>query len=162
MANLLSRRLRLVLAFFLMLLVAVLAETTTGDIKVVDAAEIEEAGADSATRQGKEGKSKEGTEHTAGNNLSPPPPTCRRSVGKLSFNSVIPRRNSRITFCERFHSNTCCNRSHTELLRMDDLTMQLASVGEGCRKISATIACSSCQPHALLYFITSHLYFKNT
>ena len=71
--------------------------------------------------------------------------TCR-SVGNLQFNSVAPRSVPALSFCHKYRENTCCNRTHGDVLLRRSLALQVAGVADRCVDVSAKVSCSACHP----------------
>jgi hypothetical protein len=65
------------------------------------------------------------------------------------FNAVPPaKKNSYnpLSFCQGYWKNTCCNKSHTDVLLRKDRIVAAAKFSANCRHYSEMMQCSSCHP----------------
>ena len=79
----------------------------------------------------------------------PPPPVCEPRRG-LNFERAPPvrkARSKRLSMCNQFTKSTCCQREHTDVLRMARAAMIYANFGASCLRWTDVVACSVCHPH---------------
>lgn len=70
-------------------------------------------------------------------------------VRGLNFNPTPSRRKARsnpLSFCTRYWKDTCCNKSHTDVLLKRDRIVAAAKFSPSCRAATELLLCSSCHP----------------
>ena len=84
---------------------------------------------------------------------TPPPTSPRRAVcrsqGPVQFNPIRPVRKARtkpLSFCHKYKQNTCCNRTHTDVIMRQDRFAVAAHFAEPCRAMTELFLCKICDP----------------
>ena len=65
------------------------------------------------------------------------------------FNNVPPAKKNSLnplSFCQNYWKNTCCNKTHTDVILHKDRVVAAAKFSATCRHYSEMVQCSSCHP----------------
>ena len=71
---------------------------------------------------------------------------CKSQHG-FTFNPIRPVQKARsksLSFCTKYRHNTCCNRTHTDVLMRSDRMTAVAGFNADCRALTEVFLCSVC------------------